>query len=146
MAFSIPPLPPSPGAVLPPVEGVAHDGLPGYAELCCLSNFSFLKGASQPEELVDRAWRLGYSALALTDECSMAGVVRAYAEYVEDPAAKTLDDAAPDTPPWPRPRLLIGSQFVVHEDDQAPDPDQPHEHAPRPVSYTHLTLPTNREV
>ena len=89
---------------------------------------------------MDRAWRLGYSALALTDECSMAGVVRAYAEYVEDPAAKTLDDAAPDTPPWPRPRLLIGSQFVVHEDDQAPDPDQPHEHAPRLV-----LLACNRE-
>jgi error-prone DNA polymerase len=49
-----------------------------YAELHCLSNFSFLRGASHPAELVERAHQLGYRALALTDECSMAGVVRAY--------------------------------------------------------------------
>jgi error-prone DNA polymerase len=52
--------------------------LPEYAELHCLSNFSFLRGASHPEELVERAAALGYSALALTDECSLAGVVRAH--------------------------------------------------------------------
>ena len=52
--------------------------LPAYAELHCLSNFSFLHGASHPEELVARAHQLGYSALALTDECSFAGVVRAH--------------------------------------------------------------------
>ena len=51
---------------------------PDYAELHCLSNFSFLRGASHPEELVERAHALGYAALALTDECSMAGVVRAH--------------------------------------------------------------------
>lgn len=50
-----------------------------YAELLCQSNFSFLQGASHPEELLLEAERLGYSALALTDECSLAGVVRAYA-------------------------------------------------------------------
>ncbi|MDA8381791.1 MAG: error-prone DNA polymerase [Betaproteobacteria bacterium] len=49
-----------------------------YAELHCLSNFTFLRGASHPEELVLRAHALGYSALALTDECSLAGVVRAH--------------------------------------------------------------------
>jgi error-prone DNA polymerase len=49
-----------------------------YAELHTLSNFSFLRGASQPEELVEQAKRLGYRALALTDECSLAGVVRAH--------------------------------------------------------------------
>ena len=49
-----------------------------YAELHALSNFSFLRGASQPEELVAQAKRLGYRALALTDECSLAGVVRAH--------------------------------------------------------------------
>ena len=49
-----------------------------YAELHCLSNFSFLKGASHPAELVGRARQLGYTALALTDECSLAGVVRAH--------------------------------------------------------------------
>jgi error-prone DNA polymerase len=52
--------------------------LPPYAELHCLSNFSFLRGASHPEELVERARALGYVALALTDECSVAGVVRGH--------------------------------------------------------------------
>ncbi len=52
--------------------------LPGYAELHCLSNFTFLRGASHPEELVARAAALGYAALALTDECSLAGAVRAH--------------------------------------------------------------------
>jgi error-prone DNA polymerase len=49
-----------------------------YAELHCLSNFTFLRGASHPEELVARAVELGYAALAITDECSMAGAVRAH--------------------------------------------------------------------
>ncbi|NCW21447.1 MAG: DNA polymerase III subunit alpha, partial [Gammaproteobacteria bacterium] len=53
--------------------------LPGYAELHCLSSFSFLRSASQPEELAARALELGYAALAITDECSVAGVVRAHA-------------------------------------------------------------------
>jgi error-prone DNA polymerase len=52
--------------------------LPDYAELHCLSNFSFLRGASHPQELVERAGALGYRALALTDECSFAGAVRAH--------------------------------------------------------------------
>jgi error-prone DNA polymerase len=52
--------------------------LPPYAELHCLSNFSFLRGASHPEELVERARAQGYAALALTDECSLAGAVRAH--------------------------------------------------------------------
>ena len=54
--------------------------LPAYAELHCRSNFSFLTGASHPEELVNRAADLGYSALAITDECSLSGVVRAHVE------------------------------------------------------------------
>ena len=54
--------------------------LPQYAELFCMSNFSFLQGASHAEELVMRAVKLGYFALALTDECSLAGVVRAHGE------------------------------------------------------------------
>jgi len=53
---------------------------PAYAELHCLSSFSFQRGASQPQELVERAAALGYSALAITDECSVAGVVRAHGE------------------------------------------------------------------
>ncbi|MEX3816592.1 error-prone DNA polymerase [Paraburkholderia sp. BR13439] len=52
--------------------------LPAYAELFCLSNFTFLHGASHAEELVERAAQLGYSGLAITDECSLAGIVRAH--------------------------------------------------------------------
>lgn len=70
--------------------------LPQYAELRCLRDFSFLRGASQPEELVERAKQLGYAALALTDECSLAGVVRAHV------AAKEHELL-----------LLIGSQFEI---------------------------------
>lgn len=69
-----------------------------YAELCTLSNFSFLRGASHPEELVEQAHRLGYSALALTDECSLAGVVRAHVR------ARELGI-----------HLIIGSQLQVGE-------------------------------
>jgi len=52
--------------------------IPGYAELHCITNYTFLRGASHPEELVQRAAELGYHALAITDECSVAGVVRAH--------------------------------------------------------------------
>ena len=54
-----------------------------YAELHCISNFSFLRGASHPQELVARAHALGYRALALTDECSVSGVVRAHEQARE---------------------------------------------------------------
>src|SRR5258707_1304153 len=61
-----------------------YSPLPAYAELHCLSNFTFLRGASHPEELVRRAAGLGYSALAVTDECSLAGVVRAHVAAAGD--------------------------------------------------------------
>ena len=70
--------------------------VPAYAELRCLSNFSFLRGASHPHELVQRAQTLGYQALALTDDCSVAGAVRAHV------AAKSA--GLP---------LMLGSQFQV---------------------------------
>ncbi|MCK7594440.1 error-prone DNA polymerase [Pseudomarimonas salicorniae] len=58
-----------------------------YAELHCLSNFSFQRGASSARELFERASQLGYAALAITDECSLAGIVRAWqaAKAVELP-------------------------------------------------------------
>ncbi|MDP7269758.1 MAG: error-prone DNA polymerase, partial [Gammaproteobacteria bacterium] len=52
--------------------------MPAYAELHCISNFTFLRGASSPEELVREAFALGYEAIAITDECSVAGMVRAH--------------------------------------------------------------------
>ncbi|WP_346266853.1 error-prone DNA polymerase [Pseudomonas sp. WS 5411] len=50
----------------------------GYAELHCLSNFSFQRGASSARELFERAKQQGYQALAITDECTLAGIVRAW--------------------------------------------------------------------
>ncbi|WP_041930562.1 error-prone DNA polymerase [Methylibium petroleiphilum] len=73
-------------------------GIPAYAELRCLSAFSFLRGASMPEELVERAKELGYSALAITDECSVAGVVRAHVTAKEQGLP-----------------LIIGSQFQLED-------------------------------
>jgi error-prone DNA polymerase len=67
-----------------------------YAALHCLSNFSFMRAASHPEELVQRAAQLGYSAIAIVDECSVAGVVRAHV------AAKEVGI-----------HLLIGAEFVL---------------------------------
>ena len=51
---------------------------PAFAELHCVSNFTFLRGASHADELAERAAKLGYAALAITDECSLAGIVRAH--------------------------------------------------------------------
>ena len=75
--------------------------LPGYAELHCLSNFTFLRGASSPESLVAQAVTLGYHALAITDECSFAGIVRAHLE------AKKSDL-----------KLLIGTELRIDPSDQ----------------------------
>ncbi|MFT4852745.1 MAG: error-prone DNA polymerase [Candidatus Azotimanducaceae bacterium] len=72
---------------------------PPYAELHCITHYSFLRGASAPEELVDQAARLGYQALAITDECSMAGIVKAHV------AARACGL-----------KLLIGSQFFLDDD------------------------------
>ncbi len=84
------------------------DRLPAYAELHCRSNFSFLTGASHPEELVARAARLGYAAIAITDECSVAGVVRAHEE------AKRQNEAGHAI------GLLIGSVFDVQGEGATP--------------------------
>jgi error-prone DNA polymerase len=75
-----------------------YSPLPAYAELHCLSNFTFLRGASHPEELVSRAAVLAYSALALTDECSFAGAARAHV------AAKDIGL-----------RLIIGSEIRLKD-------------------------------
>jgi error-prone DNA polymerase len=71
---------------------------PSYAELHCLTNFTFLRGASHPEELVERAAQLGYSALAITDECSLAGVVRAHVAAKEHGL-----------------KLIVGAEFEIRD-------------------------------
>ncbi|WP_110685578.1 error-prone DNA polymerase [Salinicola aestuarinus] len=57
---------------------VDTDAAPAYAELHCLSAFSFQRGASTADELFARAARLGYRALAITDEATLSGIVRAW--------------------------------------------------------------------
>jgi error-prone DNA polymerase len=103
--------------------------LPGYAELHCRSNFSFLSGASHPAELVERAQGLRYAALAITDECSLSGVVRAHVAAQEhqlhliigsemrltlpgDAGKKSnnLGDAASPGGPQPHARLVLLAQ------------------------------------
>ena len=70
----------------------------GYAELDITSNFSFLRGASHPEELVEEAKALGHDAIAIADRNSLAGVVRAHR------AAKQLGM-----------RLIVGSRLVLED-------------------------------
>jgi len=74
-----------------------------YSELFCQSNFSFLYGASHPEELVIQANFLGYQAIAITDECSVAGVVRAYTAIKEHSLAI---------------KLIVGSMFWLNDELQ----------------------------
>jgi len=75
------------------------DDLPAYAELHCLSDFSFLRGASSADQLFARAVQCGYSALAITDECSLAGIVRGL-EASEETGLK----------------LIVGSEFRLLDD------------------------------
>ncbi|MBB73481.1 MAG: error-prone DNA polymerase [Planctomycetaceae bacterium] len=82
-----------------PAQGTlktSRRGRPRYAELHCITNFSFLEGASHPDELVERAGGLGYEALAITDRNSLAGVVRA------DTAAKAVGL-----------KLIIGAEITL---------------------------------
>ncbi|MDH7454715.1 error-prone DNA polymerase [Luteimonas composti] len=77
-------------------DAPVEDGLPAYAELHCLSDFSFLRGAASAEELFSRAAQCGYEALAITDECSLAGIVRGL-------------EAARETGV----QLIVGSEFTL---------------------------------
>ncbi|WP_299689108.1 error-prone DNA polymerase [Hydrocarboniphaga sp.] len=79
---------------------------PDYAELHCLSNFSFQRGASHADELIHQAIALGYLAIAITDECSLAGVVRAY------DTIKKLEGKAPGNATI---KLIIGAEFHLQD-------------------------------
>jgi error-prone DNA polymerase len=78
------------------LHGIEDDGLPAYAELHCVSDFSFLRGASDAASLFERAQTCGYAALAITDECSLAGIVRGW----EGAMATGV-------------QLIVGSEFVL---------------------------------
>jgi error-prone DNA polymerase len=107
----------------------------GYAELCVTTNFTFLTGASHPEELVVRAAELGLAAIAITDRNSLAGVVRAYSALKE--LRRTAEEAVHirsqhqvdscsrqpvgtpegiDRPAAPHlPRLIVGTRLVLRD-------------------------------
>lgn len=91
-----------------------------YAELCVTSNFTFLHGASHPEELVTRATELGLAAIAITDRNSVAGVVRAYSALKEltrlRDEARASAEAAQDGPTIRSQRVTDHSsrQIVPH--------------------------------
>jgi error-prone DNA polymerase len=79
---------------------------PPYAELHCLSNFTFQRGASTARELFERAKKLGYTALAITDECSLAGIVRAH-EAAQETGLKLIVGAEFALADGPRCVLLV---------------------------------------
>ncbi|WP_413219347.1 error-prone DNA polymerase [Tritonibacter mobilis] len=124
-----------------PVEAFSPERLrtqqigPGYAELCVTSNFTFLTGASHPEELMTRAAELGLAAIAITDRNSLAGVVRAWSALKElrreaeadvqirshqriDPSSRQdIGNAATlEKPAAPiLPKLIIGCRLVLRD-------------------------------
>ncbi|MCD9026813.1 error-prone DNA polymerase [Luteimonas sp. BDR2-5] len=83
---------------------------PAYAELHCLSDFSFLRGAATAKQLFLRAKACGYSALAITDECSLAGIVRAF-EAARDTGVPLIVGSEFT--------LVDGTRFVLLVEDQA---------------------------
>jgi len=119
----------NPGGQLPP-HGAAE-----YAELCVTTNFTFLTGASHPEEMMARAAELGLHSLAITDRNSLAGVVRAYSalnqlqkavegkidirsqHQLDTSSRQEAGDIHPiDRPVVPRlPRLIIGCRLVLED-------------------------------
>ena len=92
---------------------------PRFAELSAMTNFSFLRGASHPEEMVARAAELGLAAIGIADRNTLAGVVRAHvfarenaetmgATRVVIGARLAFDDGAPDVLAYPKDRAAYG--------------------------------------
>jgi error-prone DNA polymerase len=112
---------------------------PRYAELHCRSNFSFLTGASHPEELVVRAHALQYDALAITDECSLSGVVRAHAQAKESGLHLLIGARLLLTTPAPAPgRTDAGDASIEEEGDAEDEAEEAGSHT-FPAAPTHPT-------
>ncbi|SFR32478.1 error-prone DNA polymerase [Litoreibacter janthinus] len=116
-------------------RGLSESGLQQYAELCVTTNFTFLTGASHPEEMMTRAAQLGLAAIAITDRNSLAGVVRAYSalkelkreasESIKIRSQHKIDSCSrqevgtpedipcPDTPRLPK--LIVGCRLVLRD-------------------------------
>ncbi|WPB59432.1 error-prone DNA polymerase [Xylophilus sp. GOD-11R] len=106
-----------------PVPGPATAA---YTELHCITNFSFQRGASHPDELVLQALALGYRGIAITDECSVSGVVRAWdglrqfrrhliEDWRKDHPDQGAQGDAPTPPEPPDIHLLYGSEFLLED-------------------------------
>ena len=102
-------------SALPPALSALLPVLPDYVELHCISNFTFLDGASHPVELIERAFALGYRGLALTDECSVAGTARAHH------ALKDLRERIGDAAARSAARLAAGLDEDGDDDDLIED-------------------------
>jgi error-prone DNA polymerase len=117
-----------------------------YAELCVTSNFTFLTGASHPEELVTRAAELGLAAIAITDRNSVAGVVRAYSALKElarlRHEAYATAEAAQDGPSIRSQRVTDHSsrQTVPHFTGQTDVPAMPDAPLPKLIAGARLVL------
>lgn len=77
--------------------------LPAYAELQTYTHYSFLRGASAPEDIIQRAVKLDYQAIAITDECSVSGIVKAHVEAKKNGL-----------------QLIIGSQMLITPENHTP--------------------------
>jgi error-prone DNA polymerase len=117
-----------------------------YAELCVTSNFTFLKGASHPEELVTRAAELGLAAIAITDRNSVAGVVRAFSALKEltrlRAEAQATAEAAQDGPTIRSKHVTDHSsrQTVQHFTGTTEAPSLPDQPLPKLIAGTRLVL------
>ena len=103
-------------SALPPALSALLPALPDYVELHCISNFTFLDGASHPVELIERAFALGYRGLALTDECSVAGTARAH-HALKDLRERTRDAAE-------RSAARLAAGLREDEDEAAEEPEE----------------------
>ncbi|MFN3722948.1 MAG: error-prone DNA polymerase [Paracoccaceae bacterium] len=111
-----------------------------YAELCVTSNFTFLTGASHPEELVTRAAELGLTAIAITDRNSVAGVVRAFSALKE--LSRLRDEAREGAQDGP---VIRSQQVTDHSSRQTvphltPSPVLPAVPLPRLIPGARLML------
>jgi error-prone DNA polymerase len=117
-----------------------------YAELCVTSNFTFLTGASHPEELVTRAAELGLAAIAITDRNSVAGVVRAYSALKEltrlRDEAQAQSQTAQDGPVIRSQRVTDHSsrQTVPHFTGETDAPVMPDGPLPKLIAGARLVL------
>jgi DNA polymerase III alpha subunit len=115
-----------------------------FAELDATSNFTFLTGGSHPEELVDRATRLGLGAIAIADENSVAGIVRAHAHLRE--IARQLQEAVAGLAPWAAPETPYERYPGLADASRAGLPATVEETASHPAAAVPRLIPGARLV